>query len=158
MTERRNVVAIVDDDPGMRDALELLLSSLGYRTELFTSAEEFTSASMTSNPTCLLIDIQLGGMSGLEFARKLFLMGRAVPTVFMTGSHDEMVQRQALELGCVAFLHKPFPNDQLLESIVRATGVNSRIEGTARVCPAMTTAAESASVIQHMINGGADLQ
>jgi FixJ family two-component response regulator len=135
MTERRKVVAIVDDDPGMRDALDLLLSSLGYRTELFASAEEFTSAPMTSNPACLVIDIQLGGISGLECARKLFLMGRAIPTVFMTGSHDEIVQRQALELGCVAFLHKPFPNDQLLESIARATGVNSRIEVEASVCP-----------------------
>jgi FixJ family two-component response regulator len=142
MTERQNVIAIVDDDPGMRDALELLLSSLGYRTELFASAEEFTSASMTSNPTCLLIDIQLGGISGLEFARKLFLAGRAVPTVFMTGAYDESIQRQALELGCVAFLHKPFPNDQLIESIARATGANSRMEVVARVCTAMTTAAE----------------
>jgi FixJ family two-component response regulator len=140
MREQRNVIAVVDDDPGMRDALELLLSSLGYQTELFASAEEFFSASMTSNPKCLLIDIQLGGMSGLEFARKLLLMDCAVPTVFMTGSHDEIVQRQALELGCVAFLHKPFPNDQLIESIARATGANSRIEVEARVCPSMAAA------------------
>jgi FixJ family two-component response regulator len=128
MNERRNVVAIVDGDPDMRDVLELLLSSLGYRTESFASAEEFSSASMASDPACLLMDIQLGGISGLEFARKLCLMGRAVPTVFMTGAHDEIVQRQALELGCIAFLHKPFPNDQLIESIARATGVNSRMD------------------------------
>jgi FixJ family two-component response regulator len=133
MRERRNVIAIVDDDPGMLDALDLLLSSLGYQTEMFASAEEFCSASTASNPACLLIDIHLDGMSGLECARKRSLMGRAVPTVFMTGSHDEALQRQALELGCVAFLHKPFPDDQLIESITRATGANSRIEAEARM-------------------------
>ncbi|HEY2756725.1 MAG TPA: response regulator [Pseudolabrys sp.] len=142
MRERRNVIAIVDDDPDMRDALDLLLSSLGYQTESFASAEEFSSVSTASSPTCLLIDIQLGGMSGLEFARNLFLRGRAIPTVFMTGAHDEIVQRQALELGCVAFLHKPFPSDQLIESIARATGANSRIELEARVCLSKATATE----------------
>jgi FixJ family two-component response regulator len=142
MREQRDVIAIVDDDPGMRDALDLLLSSLGYQTEVFASAEEFSSASMASNPTCLLIDIQLGGMSGLEFARQRFLMGRGVPTVFMTGSHDQAVQRQALDLGCVAFLHKPFPNDQLIESIARATGTSFRIDVEARVRPSKAMAPE----------------
>jgi FixJ family two-component response regulator len=157
MTERKCVIAIVDDDPDMRDALELVLSSLGYRTESFGSAEDFISASMASDPACLLIDIQLGGISGLECARKLRSMRSAVPTVFMTGSHDEIIQRQALELGCVAFLHKPFPNDQLIESIARATGADLRMGVEGRVCPSMTAAPERASVIRHVINGGADV-
>jgi FixJ family two-component response regulator len=140
MRERRNVVAIVDDDPGMRDALDLLLSSLGYQTEVFASAEEFLSASTASNPACLLVDIQLGGMSGLDLARKRLLTKRAVPTVFMTGRHDEATQRQALEFGCVAFLHKPFPDDQLIESITRATG-----DVGTRICPAKTPARERES-------------
>ena len=122
MVEKPNVIAIVEDDPSVRDALDLMLSFLGFQTELYASAEEFISAARMSEATCLLVDIQLGDISGVEMAHQLCAIGCYFPIIFMTGSHDEILQRQAMETGCVAFLHKPFPEDQLVESIKKATG------------------------------------
>lgn len=122
MVEQQNVIAIVDDDPGMLDALELMLSALGFQTELYGSAEEFIGALATTEAVCLLVDIQLGDITGIELARYLSTLDRGFPIIFMTGLHDEMIQKQAMEVGCAAYLHKPFPADQLLESIMSATG------------------------------------
>jgi FixJ family two-component response regulator len=121
MTTQRNAIAVIDDDAGTRDAMHALLSAFGYRAELFASAEEFLSAAATSKATCLIVDIQLGGTSGLELARELAAAGFDFPTIFMTGSLDERFERQALVLGCVAFLHKPFPAERLIEAIDQAT-------------------------------------
>ena len=121
MTKQRNVVAVVDDCEMMRDALEHLLSAAGYRAELFASAEAFICGASKSEACCLVVDIQLGDISGVELARQLCATGFEFPIIFMTGSSDETVRRQALEFGCVAFLHKPFPVDQLIEAIVKAT-------------------------------------
>jgi len=116
-----DVIGIVDDDPGIRDALDLLLSSYGYRTELFTSAEEFVMAVRTTKSTCLLVDIELGNITGVELGRQLAAMGHVFPIIFMTGSCDATIHKQALDFGCIAFLHKPFQPEQLIESIVKAT-------------------------------------
>jgi two-component system response regulator FixJ len=116
-----DVVGIVDDDSGIRDALDLLLSSYGYRTELFASAEEFVMAVRTTKSTCLLVDIELGNITGVELGRQLAAMGHDFPIIFMTGSCDATIQKQALDFGCIAFLHKPFQPEQLIESIVKAT-------------------------------------
>jgi FixJ family two-component response regulator len=116
-----DVIGIVDDDPGIRDALDLLLSSYGYRTELFATAEEFIIAAGTTKSTCLLVDIELGDITGIELGHKLVAMGYDFPVIFMTGSCDAKLQKQALNFGCTAFLHKPFQPEQLIESILRAT-------------------------------------
>ena len=121
MFERKRTIGIVDDDEELCSAVDMLLTSHGYQTETFGSAEEFLNAAERSKAACLLIDIQLGDISGVELARQLGASGYLFPVIFMTGSHDDLVRRQAMEFGCVAFLHKPFPEDQLIESIVKAT-------------------------------------
>src|SRR5262249_38657253 len=97
-----------------------LLSSRGYRPASFASAEEFLGAAATSEAACLVVDIQLGGISGVELGRQLSTRGFTFPIIFMTGSRDEMHRRQAIDFGCVAFLLKPFPADQLIDAITSA--------------------------------------
>ena len=125
MEKQRNVIAIVDDDPGMRDGLEDLISMFGYRTEVYSSAEEFVRAAITTEASCTVIDIQLGDISGVELARHLSATGFTFPIIFMTGSLEERHRRQALDFGCVAYLHKPFPADQLINAITKAIGCAS---------------------------------
>lgn len=114
------VIAIIDDDPDLLEALDLMLSSRGYRPALFASAEEFLGAAATSEAACLVVDIQLGGISGVELGRQLSASGFTFPIIFMTGSREELHRRQAMDVGCVAFLLKPFPEDRLIESITSA--------------------------------------
>ena len=122
MATKRNVIAIVDDDVGMRTALQNLLSGFGYRTEVYASAEEFVRAVMTTEASCLVVDIQLGDISGVELGHHLSATGFEFPIIFMTGSQEETHRRQAMDLGCVAYLNKPFPADRLTEAITKAIG------------------------------------
>ena len=122
METPRETVVVVDDDPVMRQALDGLLSVLGYRTELHASAAEFLGAADTTEAACLMLDIQLGAMTGIDLARKLAASGLDFPILFMTGSDDEQFRRDAIDLGCVAFLRKPFRTDQLMQAICKATG------------------------------------
>jgi len=117
---KQNVIAVIDDDLEILDAVELMLSSHEYHTELFASAEEFLSAAATSQAACLVVDIQLGDISGVEMVRRLSATGFTFPIIFITGSQDELHRRQAMDVGCVAFLLKPFPADSLIEAIRRA--------------------------------------
>lgn len=121
MVEQPITVGIVDDDPEICDALDYTLSSKGFQTELYASAEEFINAAKTSKAACLLVDIQLGGISGLELARRLSAIDCIFPVIFMSGSSDTIMYRQVMDFGCVAFLHKPFQMDELVESIMMAT-------------------------------------
>jgi CheY-like chemotaxis protein len=114
------VIAVIDDDPDILEALELILSSSGYRPALFASAEEFFKAAATSDAACLVVDIQLGGISGVELGRQLSASGFTFPIIFVTGSRDELHRRQAMDCGCVAFLLKPFSADRLIEAVTRA--------------------------------------
>jgi len=124
MSRQQDVIAIVDDDPDLCVALELLISSWGFQTEIYGSGEEFINAAKTTKSKCLLVDIQLGDITGLELGRQLSAMGFAFPIIFMTGSHEEAFQQRAFDFGCVAFLYKPFPSDQLFESIMKATSAS----------------------------------
>ena len=121
MVEPPITIGVVDDDPEIRDALDQILSSKGFQTELYASAEDFIEAAKTSKAGCLLVDIQLGDISGIELTRQLYAIDCIFPVIFMSGSNDTFMYSQAMDLGCVAFLHKPFPVDQLVESIMRAT-------------------------------------
>ena len=113
----KNIIAVVEDDAGVRDALERLLTSWGYGVELYASAEEFIGAAISSAAACLLVDIQLGDISGVELGRHLLSNGLTFPIIFMTGSQDEIVRRQALDFGCIAYLPKPLQTRQLKEAI-----------------------------------------
>jgi len=99
-----------------------LLSSLGYRAELYASAAEFIAAALTTEASCLLLDVQLGAMTGIELARHLISTGFIFPTIFMTGSRNESYQRDGISLGCVDYLHKPFPASRLICAIDKALG------------------------------------
>jgi FixJ family two-component response regulator len=113
-----NLVSIVDDNPSVLKSVDWLLRAAGYNTELFSSGEDFLDHAASSTARCLVTDIDLGTMSGIELARQLATRGLGLPVVFMSGcsSHEQA----ALEAGCVAFLCKPFPANLLIESVEKA--------------------------------------
>jgi FixJ family two-component response regulator len=116
----QKVVGIVEDDPAMLSSVDRLLQSTGYVTELFSSGEAALEAVATSAAGCFVIDIHLGGISGIEVGRELAARGSSVPIIFMSGAANGLAERAAAEVGCIAFLRKPFPADALLEAIERA--------------------------------------
>jgi FixJ family two-component response regulator len=118
----QKAIAVIDDDLGILVSLELVLSSCGYHAALFASAEEFLNAASTLEASCLIVDIQLGDISGVELVRTLYSQGCELPVIFITGSRDELHQRQAMELGCAAFLLKPFSAERLIETVRKAIG------------------------------------
>ena len=122
MTDSHKIIAVVDDDPEMRAAMASLLSAYGYGAKTFDSAETFLTCASTSKATCLVVDIQLGDISGVELANQLVADGYAYPIIFMTGLDDELIRKQADAAGGVAFLHKPFPARMLFDAIEKALG------------------------------------
>jgi FixJ family two-component response regulator len=118
----KKIVAIVDDDRGMRRALRTLLSAFGYVVCTFDSADSFLITAATSKPDCLIVDVQLGDSSGIELGRQLAAAGFNFPVIFMTSLEDQLIRNQAMQLGCMAYLQKPFSSDLLIEAVARATG------------------------------------
>jgi FixJ family two-component response regulator len=116
------IVAVIDDDPEMRAAMACLLPSFGFSVKTFDSAETFLACASTCNAMCLVVDIQLGDISGVELAHQLAADGYKYPLIFMTGLDDGVIQRQAAEAGGVAFLRKPFPANMLIDAIKKAIG------------------------------------
>ena len=120
MPKRRKIVAVVDDDPSMLNAAESLLDAQGFATVVFASAEEFLDRGAATQVDCLLLDIHLGGVSGIELRRRLKDFGSMLPVIFMTALDDEAMRERAIKAGCVAFLRKPFQADQLIDAIKKA--------------------------------------
>ena len=131
MPKRRKIVAVVDDDPSMLNAAESLLDAQGFATMVFASAEEFLDRGAATQVDCLLLDIHLGGLSGIELRRRLKDSGSMLPVIFMTALDDEAMREQALKAGCVAFLRKPFQAHQLIDAIKKA---NRAQHGRAACC------------------------
>lgn len=119
MTTQANTrfVAIVDDDDLMRGALEGLLKAAGLSARTFASAEEFLQSGLQRQTACLIADIRMPGISGLDLQAKLNLEHCRIPTIFITAHGDERMRMQALRAGAVEFLAKPFDNNVLLESV-----------------------------------------
>lgn len=113
-------VYIVEDDPSVRDSLSLLLQLRGFSTAAFESAEEFLKSDSVERPACVLADVRLPGMSGLELQRKLVDHHSALPFVVMTAHGDVATARTALRDGAVDFLEKPIDENDLLEAITAA--------------------------------------
>jgi FixJ family two-component response regulator len=111
------VVAVIDGDLGVRGAISRLLWPLGYDTELYASAKEFLDVAMTSKAICLIVDIEPGESGGIEFAQCLVNVGFTKPTIVTTADDNESLKRRAMEMGCVAFLPKPFSADALIEAL-----------------------------------------
>jgi FixJ family two-component response regulator len=121
MLRREITVAVLDDDPSMLRAAKELLDAYGVSTLLFSSATEFLDSVAGIKVDCLLLDIQLDGVCGIELRNQLDASGLALPIIFMTGLDNEIIHAQALRAGCVAYLRKPFPARELFEAIESAT-------------------------------------
>jgi FixJ family two-component response regulator len=117
MSEQRPVVFVVDDDKAIREATRSLLASVGLRVETFGTAEEFLRARRPNAPACLVLDVRLPGLSGLDLQRELVSAGRPIPIVFVTGHGDIPTSVQAMKAGAMEFLVKPFRDQQLLDAI-----------------------------------------
>jgi FixJ family two-component response regulator len=113
-------VFIIDDDQGMRQAIEDLVESVGLRAESFASGEEFLSRRHISGPSCLVLDVRLPQMSGLDFQRRLAETGMQIPIIFVTAHGDIPMSVRALKSGAVEFLTKPFRDQDLLDAIQQA--------------------------------------
>ena len=126
MAAKDDVIAVVDDCEVMREALDHVLVSAGYRTELYASAEEFMRAAPATRAACLVVDVELGATSGPQLLLDLPAHGRSFPAILMSGSDDPALPDLASELGCLAFLPKPFAPNDLLEVLARtlAFGTN----------------------------------
>jgi FixJ family two-component response regulator len=113
-------VFIIDDDRGMRQAVQDLVESVGLRAESFATAQEFLSRQPISDPSCLVLDVRLPQMSGLDFQRRLTEIGMHIPIIFITAHGDVPMSVRALKSGAVEFLTKPFRDQDLLDAIQQA--------------------------------------
>jgi len=118
------IIAIVDDDLSVLRGLTRLLNNLHFKTEVFSSAEAFLQRPESSEVSCVVLDIHLGGMSGIEARRRLSARGSTVPIIFMTALDSAAVRKEAIEVGCAAFLPKPFSGNELLNAIRNATALS----------------------------------
>jgi FixJ family two-component response regulator len=113
-------VFIIDDDRGMRQAIQDLVESVGLRAESFATGEEFLGAGHTGRPSCLVLDVRLPQMSGLDFQRRLAETGMQIPIIFVTAHGDIPMSVRALKSGAMEFLTKPFRDQDLLDAIQQA--------------------------------------
>jgi FixJ family two-component response regulator len=113
-------VFIIDDDRGMRQAIQDLVESVGLRAESFATGEEFLKRKRTSDPSCLVLDVRLPQMSGLDFQGRLAETGMQIPIIFVTAHGDVPMSVRALKSGAVEFLTKPFRDQDLLDAIQQA--------------------------------------
>jgi len=114
------VVFVVDDDLSIRDAVKSLLKSVGLRSESFGSTEEFMAAARPDAPSCLVLDVRLPGMSGMDFQAELNKRGLRIPIIFITAHGDIPMTARAMKAGAVEFLPKPFQKKELLDAIHQA--------------------------------------
>jgi len=120
------VVAVIDDDVDIRKAIGRLLKAHGFRLESFASAEAFLARDSAHELACLVLDIHLGGISGIELQRRLKDAGTRLPIIFVTAIEDEATRCAAMAAGCVAYLRKPFAARLLIDAIDNAMGGRTR--------------------------------
>ena len=111
------VVFVVDDDPSVRSSLKFLLSSVGLQVESFDSAETFLQRKPSDAPSCLVLDVRLRGLSGLDFQRELAARNIRIPIVFVTGHGDIPMSVRAMKAGAIEFLTKPYRDQDLLDAV-----------------------------------------
>jgi FixJ family two-component response regulator len=116
----QNLVFVVDDDPGTLRGLQRLLKKHGYDSVLFDSAQAFESCADFEGVICIVLDIQLAGVSGIEVRHRLIELGVSLPVIYITASDSEAVRDAAVESGCIAYLRKPFSAKSLIEPIEKA--------------------------------------
>ena len=116
-SELQPIVFVVDDDPSVREGLSSLFRSIGLRVELFASGAEFLKTSPIAAPSCLVLDVRLPGVSGLDFQAELAKVGFHIPIVFITGHGDIPMTVKAMKAGAVEFLTKPFRDQEMLDAV-----------------------------------------
>jgi FixJ family two-component response regulator len=147
--ETRSVVCIVDDDISIRDALCTLIRSVGFEVQTFTAAPEFLNAELPDVPTCLVLDVRLPGLSGLDLQRELSRIGMYIPIIFISGHGDIPMTVRAMKAGAVEFLMKPVREQDLLDAVTQAIDKDraarrQRAElATVRACYASLTPREN---------------
>ncbi len=130
-------VFVVDDDPAVRDAVSVLVGSAGYRVETFASAEEFLSRRAGSEPGCLVADVRMPGLSGLDMQERMNASGSSLPVIFITGYGEVPAAVRAMKNGATDFLQKPFSDSMLLDrirdAVARAEATRDADRETARI-------------------------
>jgi FixJ family two-component response regulator len=121
------MISIVDDDDSVRESLQRLMRSVGFAVNVFASAEEFLDSDRLRYTDCLILDVRLPGMNGLELQRHLATSQSEIPIIFITSYEDDEVRARALNAGAVDYLVKPFNNEDLLDAIEAA--LKSKIDG-----------------------------
>jgi FixJ family two-component response regulator len=116
------VISIVDDDPSLREAMLGLVRSLGFDAVTFPSAEDFLQSEQIDETTCLITDVQMPGLTGVELQSHLISRGSAVPIIFVTASPEPRIEAQVRSAGAVGFLNKPFVDEALVECLNQALG------------------------------------
>jgi FixJ family two-component response regulator len=111
------VITIVDDDESVREALKSLIRSVGFKAETFASGEEFLNSDRLRDTACLILDVQMPGISGFELQNRLASLQNRVPVVFITAHGNEEDRKRALQAGAVDFLRKPFSEEALLDAV-----------------------------------------
>ena len=122
LLQDRNIVLVVDDDPGILEGLQRLLRAHAYVPILFSSAEAFKDHTDFETAACVILDINLNDGSGIELRQGLKADGVSVPVIYMTGNDDPAVRKAALDSGCIAFLIKPFSVQDLMEPLKSVGG------------------------------------
>jgi FixJ family two-component response regulator len=120
------LIAVVDDDESMREAIRSLLRSVGFNAEMFASAEDFWQSDHRQGTACLVLDVRMPRMSGFDLQRQLATAHCSIPLIFVTAHCDEDGRARALRAGAVAFLRKPFRDEVLLEAVSRALHSSQR--------------------------------
>jgi FixJ family two-component response regulator len=120
MAVQPTVVIVVDDNSDFLKSVARLLTVHGFAVQTFTSAEVLLDNSDLQTAACLLLDIHLGGISGIELQRRLAALGSKCPVIFMTANDDDATRKEAADAGCIAYLKKPFAPEVLLDAIRKA--------------------------------------
>jgi FixJ family two-component response regulator len=152
------VIAIVDDDLSVRRGLERLIRSAGWKVETFASAQDFLARPRTESPNCVLLDLQLPGLSGLDLQKRMAEVGLEIPIVFLTGHGDIPTSVQAMKAGAVQFLTKPVDEQELVQAIQEAVDRDRRTRQHRAEASALrqrykSLTAREQEVLQQVISG-----
>jgi FixJ family two-component response regulator len=158
MTVENAIVFVVDDDPSVRKSLDRLLRSVGLAVETFATAHEFLEQQCLKGPSCLVLDVKMPGISGLELQEKLLSQEHVIPIVFITGHGDIPMTVKAIKKGAVNFLSKPFDEKDLLDAVYEALQRDSKTRAVRQELEEIQHRLESLTlreyeVLTHVITG-----